>query len=298
MLSIVRPTSPPGDTPAPPAGPDGAPGATRSDAPLVALGAGVGAASAPLGPIAEPFEALGLSARATGRLFFTVAGRPRSCTASVVNAASPYGTSVVITAGHCLLSDGSDGPRTPAANIIFVPGYRVGAEPYGRYLAQAAQVTSGWAAGLDWSNDVGFVRLASQGLVNAQDAVGSYGMVFGAPAALGRVDLLGYPSAPPFDGSAARICRGAVSGAAGPADPADAGSQPLPCEMTAGYSGGPGLATPALPGVLADPAELPANSGAAGSYIVGVGSHDYRQGTVYLAPLGEQALAALRQVSS
>lgn len=302
VLSVVSPEAPTVDTvPAPPPPASSRPSAVSpSDAPLVALGAGTGAAGAAvLGPTAEPFDALGLSARATGRLFFTAAGRPRSCTASVVNtSATSRNSSVVITAGHCLLSDGSDGPRTPAANIIFVPGYRLGAEPYGRFLAQAAQVTSGWAAGVDWSNDVGFVRLAPRGLTNAQETVGGYGMVFGAPTALGRVDLLGYPSAPPFDGSAARICRGAIAGPAGATDPADAGSQPLPCQMTAGYSGGPGLASPPVAGIPTDPAEVPANPGTAGSFIVGVGSHDYRRDTVYLTPLGEQALAALRQVTS
>lgn len=99
-----------------------------------------------------------LAARVTGRLFFTVGGgQPRSCTATVVASGSG---SVIATAGHCLLSDGADGERAMATNLLFAPGYVDGTFPSGRWAVESVHLAPGWAQGAVWGQDVAFLRVA------------------------------------------------------------------------------------------------------------------------------------------
>lgn len=253
-----------------PTGPDSAPTTTSPAA------SGIGEVVA--APVFDPAGVgAALAARTTGRLFFTVAGQARSCTATVVASGSG---SVVATAGHCLLTDGSQGPRESSTNFLFAPGYRDGTFPFGRWSVKSVHVTAGWAAGLDWSQDVGFLRLArSPGdNVSVQVALGAQGLVFGDIAPAEAAAVLGYPAVPPFDGATLRWC--ATSHPA-PPDTVDPGGLGVRCAMTPGYSGGPALAR-------FDP-------GTGAGYLVAVASHDYATGTVYGARLGPTALAAYRE---
>lgn len=218
-----------------------------------------------------------LAARTTGRLFFTVAGQPRSCTATVVASGSG---SVLATAGHCLLTDGAEGPREPATNFLFGPGYHDGIFPFGRWSIESVHIAAGWTTGLDWSQDVGFLRVAplSEQGGSIQVALGAQGLVFGDPAVARPTAILGYPAVAPFDGTTLRWC---ATNTPPPPDTLDPGGLAVRCAMTPGYSGGPALA------------DLDLDSGA--GYLIAVASHDYAVGTLYGPRLGAAALAAYRE---
>ncbi|HEY2477991.1 MAG TPA: hypothetical protein VGI17_04610 [Solirubrobacterales bacterium] len=62
------------------------------------------------------------------------------CSGSVVG--SPAGN-VVVTAGHCVIDPETGGI---ARFLIFVPGYREGSEPYGRWAAEFYATTESWEA--------------------------------------------------------------------------------------------------------------------------------------------------------
>ena len=212
---------------------------------------------------------------ATGRLFFTLAGQPRSCTASVVTGASG---SVIATAGHCLLADATPGrgPRAEAGNFLFAPGFHDGVFPDGRWLVTSVHIAAGWRERGDWTEDVAFLRLATNDArQNVQSTVGALGVVFSDHDLSAAVALLGYPAVAPFDGTSLRWCATPAQPGGDPVDPA---AIAVPCTMTAGYSGGPVLAD-------YDTAHL-------SGYLAGVASHDYGAGTVYGAHFGHAALDA------
>lgn len=217
-----------------------------------------------------------LAARVTGRLFFTVGGQPRSCTATVVASGSG---SVIATAGHCLLTDGADGERAAATNLLFGPGYVDGTFPFGRWTVESVHLAPGWTQGAVWGQDVAFLRVARSAETGEtlQNEVGALGIAFDPAAALAGTTtaLLGYPSVAPFDGTVLRWCATANPVAPAAVDPAGVG---MGCEMTAGYSGGP----------LVSQFDPVTGTG----FVAGVGSHDYGAGTVYAPRLGDDALAA------
>jgi hypothetical protein len=224
---------------------------------------------------APELDPTGSGTRTTGRLFFTIGGQPRSCTATVV--ASGTG-SVLATAGHCLLTDGMDGPRQHATNLLFAPGFRDGEFPHGRWFIESVHIARGWVDRSDWSQDVAFLRVAltaEWGTIQA--AVGAQGVAFEASAA-GPTALLGYPAVPPFDGSVLRWCG---TNRPEPATAAAPDGLGVRCTMTPGYSGGPTL-------TQWDPAT-------ATGYLIAIASHDFSDGTVYGARLDSDALTAYRE---
>ncbi len=93
-----------------------------------------------------------------GALFAHDAGGDHFCTAGVV--ASP-GREMLITAAHCV--DG--GKRTTSRrDIVFVPGYRDGATPFGVWVPRAIVLPTRWVRSSDPALDVAFIVLrASHG---------------------------------------------------------------------------------------------------------------------------------------
>ena len=73
------------------------------------------------------------------------------CSASVVH--SPAGN-LVITAGHCVYSDG------PKQNVAFAPGYHDGQTPYGTWAVTKIMVSAGWRGGNNQDEDVAFLQVA------------------------------------------------------------------------------------------------------------------------------------------
>ena len=148
------------------------------------------APAAALAPTLRPGSAPFLGAPRVGAVFATVNGRPNGhfCTASVVD--SP-GHDLLVTAAHCVVAPGSGRARD---GLVFVPGYRSGQEPYGRWRVRAVVVDIRWAQHGDPDYDVAFLKTVPvTGARRVQDAVGAEAIAFNAPHRVGAV-AVGYPS--------------------------------------------------------------------------------------------------------
>lgn len=136
-------------------------------------------------PTANPRRA-SLQASRVGALFASDSGGNHFCTASVVD--SPKGD-LLITAAHCI-SGGKNGGLQK--NIVFIPGYRDGTEPYGVWTPSKLFVAPQWSTSSDPDYDVGFVVLNSRNGKNIEDVLGSNNLGFN-PAYHTAVRVTGYP---------------------------------------------------------------------------------------------------------
>jgi V8-like Glu-specific endopeptidase len=155
------------------------------------------------------------------------------CSGSVVNSPSE---SLVMTSGHCVI-DPETGAK--ATNLVFVPGYRDGAEPYGEWAATSFSTTSKWSSTAggprpDEAGDIAFLQIAS-GAHTLQDTVGAIGIAFNQPRDKTYTEY-GYPSARPYDGSRLFKLSGRFADTDGGFSPA---TQSIPSDFTPGSSGGP-----------------------------------------------------------
>lgn len=164
-----------------------------------------------------------------GKAFFTSnSGVNYVCSGSAVASANE---SVVWTAGHCV----NEGPGAFYKNFLFVPAYRDGVAPYGKFAASTLLTTSGWQASGQFGVDAGAAVVG----VNASgqtlsDAVDEAPLVFNAPRNQ-AYRLYGYPAAKKFSGQRLRVCETSWSLDDGSATPATMGAS---CDMTGGSSGG------------------------------------------------------------
>ena len=133
--------------------------------------------------------------RLHGKLFLTIGGQSASCSATVVTS---FSHDVILTAGHCLAIPGPGiGQTTFSQNVAFVPGYRDGAAPFGRYPAVSLRTPGIWAYEGVISFDVGAAKVASPTGVPIQDQLGSRGVSFNRPSFNGKVfGIYGYPGQP------------------------------------------------------------------------------------------------------
>jgi len=123
-----------------------------------------------------------------GALFMRAAGHDHFCTASVV--ASP-GKDLLITAAHCI--NGGKGSTGYRSDIVFIPDYRGGQEPFGVWTPAKLLVPPQWARESDPDYDVGFVVLKPHVGQNIQQVLGANRLGTG----LGDqhlVHVTGYPS--------------------------------------------------------------------------------------------------------
>ena len=102
-----------------------------------------------------------------GALFERDASGEHFCTASVV--ASP-GKDLLITAAHCINGGKGSGYHN---DIVFIPGYRDGAAPFGVWTPQRLLVAPQWASSSDPNFDVGFVVLQPLDGQNVQQVLGA-----------------------------------------------------------------------------------------------------------------------------
>jgi V8-like Glu-specific endopeptidase len=102
-----------------------------------------------------------------GALFERDASGQHFCTASVV--ASP-GKNLLITAAHCINGGKGSGYKK---DIVFIPDYRDGEEPYGVWTPQRLLVAPQWSKSSDPNFDVGFVVLQSHDGKNIQQVLGA-----------------------------------------------------------------------------------------------------------------------------
>jgi len=163
-----------------------------------------------------------------GKVFFTNSGVNYVCSGSAVASANE---SVVWTAGHCV----NEGPGAFYKNFLFVPAYRDGAAPYGRFAGSTLYTTSGWQASGEWGVDVGAVVVGlNDSGQTLSDAVNEAPLVFNAPRNQ-AYRLYGYPAAKKFSGQRMRVCQTSWLLDDTSATPDTMGAS---CDMTGGSSGG------------------------------------------------------------
>lgn len=164
--------------------------------------------------------------RAHGRVFFRAGGIDFSCSGTVVSSGRG---GLVNTAAHCLY----DRAAGFVEDLVFVPGYRDGRAPFGRWRAVTGVVPGGWPLFGAAQLDLGFFQVARRNGRPLQRVVGSRGIGFGRRLGA-RVRAYGYPAAPaPFDGRYPVRCGGRTR-----PDPQHRGSLGMRCSMQFGASGG------------------------------------------------------------
>lgn len=192
----------------------------------------------------------GLTGSTSGRLYLFAAGDSLQtqygvCSGTVITSAT---RNIVVTAAHCMYHARENGPRLPVLSAEFVPGDQGNrsATPYGvwtsthftidpQWVHHVKQVVRGgkeYATGTGVGNDFAFLKMDPQNGRNIQDVTGAEGVAFDTGWA--SIWQIGYPSAPPFDGTTERMC--SSSPASSKADTQNLVW--LSCTMTPGSSGG------------------------------------------------------------
>jgi V8-like Glu-specific endopeptidase len=142
---------------------------------------------------------------ANGVVLFQYGASHFRCSGSVIN--SPAGNTV-LTAGHCVIEPG---PGIRATNIVYIPGYRDGAEPYGAWPATTFATTPEWesttstgdASDSDEAGDMALLTLANRPADGAtiQSVTGAFGIGFNQPRAqIPNYFEYGYPAQTPYNG--------------------------------------------------------------------------------------------------
>ena len=124
-----------------------------------------------------------------GALFGESSGKLGShfCTASVVD--SPHGD-LAITAAHCVT-----GTSGTSGQMVFVPGYANGTEPYGVWQVTRVYTDAAWQSAQDPDDDVAFLQLSgAPGGAPVEAVTGAEHVGTDAAAAAGGlVRVIGYP---------------------------------------------------------------------------------------------------------
>ncbi|MFM9367268.1 trypsin-like serine peptidase [Streptomyces sp. Da 82-17] len=172
-----------------------------------------------------PWTGGGKVTSTTGRVFFTYQGRQASCSGNAVTSANK---STVLTAGHCVKMDGAW-----HTNWVFVPGYKDGQAPHGKWTAAKTMSTPQWTASEDINYDVGAAVVNPLDGKRLTDVVGAQGVAFNSGYNK-KMYAFGYPAADPYDGSKLIHCSGNSF-----QDFLLSDDHGLSCDMTGGSSGGP-----------------------------------------------------------
>ncbi|MGC1851937.1 MAG: trypsin-like serine protease [Solirubrobacterales bacterium] len=152
-----------------------------------------------------------------------------SCSGTALNTPS---SSIVLTAGHCVIEAGSEARR-----ISFVPAYDHGSRPFGTFAVKSVYVMPQWRRHGNPDFDVAALRVEPNKLGALVDVVGGRGYAT-SKSRLAAFQIFGYPAAR-ADGEELRSCRAHGLGSdlltfpyAGPP------TMPASCDMAAGASGG------------------------------------------------------------
>ncbi|WP_031479230.1 trypsin-like serine peptidase [Streptomyces bicolor] len=105
------------------------------------------------------------------------------CTASVVH--SPH-RNLIVTAAHCL----GGKPR----ELVFVPRYRDGEEPYGVWKVGRRFLSKAWEERRDEDSDVAFLVVGDRGGKGVEDVVGGNRLATDTAAGTMAVTVTAYPN--------------------------------------------------------------------------------------------------------
>ncbi len=170
--------------------------------------------------------------RSAGKLFFTTPGGDAVCSAAAVNTAQK---NVIITAAHCAHT-GPGGLLSPSryfTNFLFVPRYRNGSAPDGRWVGARAVTHSQWVRNGDLAYDQALIEVLPRNGRRLVDVVGGNGLAWNHPPRQTDVRVWGWPAESPYSGEYAHRCAGSTSSFAG------SGDAKIACAMNGGASGGP-----------------------------------------------------------
>ncbi|MGW6446240.1 trypsin-like serine peptidase [Lentzea sp. NPDC055074] len=212
-------------------------------------------AAMPTGPSAPPGtpavdDSTGAPAptsRSIGRLFFVDRdGEDSSCTATVVVSANRR---TAVTGGHCVHTANLAGfdPQWHS-KMLFVPGFRDGARPFGEYVVRRAIVHQTWITDDQRSEfDQAFLVLDRPSPVSEHIAfdrpADRFAREYGYPRSAGQP---GHQGRPEFTGQRLAQCWGVSALNAGSSRENLWG---VPCDMGGGSSGGPRISGNAVVGV-------------------------------------------------
>ncbi len=152
-----------------------------------------------------------------------------SCSGTALNTPS---RSIVLTAGHCVVENGS-----ATRQLAFVPAYDHGKRPFGTFAVKSVYVMPQWRHGENPDFDLAALRVKPNKVGALTDVVGGRGYVT-SQSRLAAFEIFGYPAAR-AGGEELRSCRAHGLGA----DPLTARftgppTMPASCDMAAGSSGG------------------------------------------------------------
>jgi V8-like Glu-specific endopeptidase len=172
--------------------------------------------------------------RTVGKLFFSDGGGDYVCSASAIKTRK---SNQVITAGHCVHTGPNVGLLQQPhfyRNWVFVPRYRHGRAPDGRWVGRNAWAFNGWVENESFRFDQAIISFKKRHGRKLVRAVGGNEVVWGKPQRRWGVRIWGWPAQPPFDGETARRCDGRTTRFQ---DSADAAMHN--CRLNGGASGGP-----------------------------------------------------------
>lgn len=112
-----------------------------------------GAQAQPSPPPGTPNPQYFAGLKTVGALFFTTGTQNHFCTASVVDSSAG---DLVLTAAHCV----AYGNGVFAQNVVYVPKYHNGLEPYGAWPVREIAVTSAWNTSGDINDDFAFLAVS------------------------------------------------------------------------------------------------------------------------------------------
>jgi hypothetical protein len=196
-------------------------------------------------PVDGPDGAPAPASRTIGRLFFVDRdGEDSSCTATLVVSANRR---TAVTGGHCVHTANLIGqdPRWHS-KLLFVPGFRDGARPFGEFAVRRVVVNQMWITDDQRSEyDQAFLVLDTPSAVSENIAFGRPGdrpaHEYGYPRAAGQT---GHQGRPEFTGQRLAQCWGTPA-----RHPDDENLWGVPCDMGGGSSGGPRISGNAVVGV-------------------------------------------------
>ncbi len=186
----------------------------------------------------------------TGKIYFEIGNSGYVCSGTVViDSADGDGRSTVLTAGHCLYDEGTNGSF--AQNLVFIPDFD--SDPSSAYydcstvqelgiscwVADHLVTSKQWAdGGTDkWSEDYGFaIFLDSTNGGSLEQSVGgaAYSILTDALASPQSIHAFGYPAAKKYNGSDLVYC----AGDDGQLNDGNPETTAIKCKMTGGASGG------------------------------------------------------------
>jgi len=174
------------------------------------------------------------SERTNGRIFGVDPRQgPYSCSGTALNTPS---RSIVLTAGHCVVDNGSWG-----RDLIFIPAYNHGERPFGTFAATSVFVTPQWRHSENSDFDVAALLVEPNEFGALTDVVGGRGFETGK-SRFTAFQIFGYPAGA-LGGEELRDCETHGLGS----DPLSDGFQGPPtvpsiCDMAGGSSGGAWIA--------------------------------------------------------